>query len=949
MIRTPIATYRLQLHGGFGFEAVAAISGYLDALGVSDVYLSPCLAAEAGSRHGYNLIAHDRINPELGGEEGLYALSRVLRARGMGAILDTVPNHMGIATSENLWWNDVLENGPSALHAEHFDIDWRPPKRALRDKVLLPILGAQYGEVLERAELQLAREGGAFWLRYFTRRLPLAPRSSAVLLERAIARVSLPEEGAELQELRSIHNAIGYLPTAHDRVPERRLERAREKEIVKRRLSSLCAASEPVARAIDEVLAETNGAAGDPGSFDALDAILSEQCFRLSSWRVAAEQINYRRFFDINDLAAIRMEDPAVFEATHALVLRLAAEGVITGIRLDHTDGLYDPAAYFAALQARLASVVPGASTSGPVERAFYVVAEKILGAGEQLPGDWRVHGTTGYDFIGDANGLWVDPRGELPLTAFYRRFTGDAAPFDEQAYLCKRLIMRSALASEVNVLAAWLERIASGTRRWRDFTLGSLTTAIVETIAAFPVYRTYVRGDAPTDQGDRERIGAATGAAAGRTPEVSETVFQYLREILLLEAPGTDEAQRAEHARFAQKFQQVTGPVMAKAIEDTAFYRSVRLTSLNEVGSHPGHFGTSIEQFHAGNTARAARWPGTMTALSTHDTKRGEDVRARISVLSEVPTDFRHALGRWTRLARRHLGVARGRPAPSTRDEYLFYQTLLGAMPLELSPEMPADPAPQARSALGERLVAYMHKAAKEAKLHTAWVNPDGAYEDALAAFVRGMIADDEFFADARCFAASLDVPGATNGLAQTLLRLTSPGVPDMYQGTELWSQTLVDPDNRGDVDFASRRRLLAGLQGRLDDRGALARELLGRFRDGQIKLFVTHLALALRRQLPDVFARGAYTPLEAGEHAVAFARELGGQCIVTCVPRLSRRLAGPNVFPLGDTWGDLRVPLPRPGRYRDVLTDLEFDARGDAPLGQVLSRLPVALLQAI
>ena len=929
----PGATYRLQLHGGFDFGAASVILPYLQRLGVTDVYTSPYLVAEPGSTHGYNVASHADVNPELGGVAAYRHLTDRLRLRGMGHLLDMVPNHMGIGDGTNAWWRDVLENGPASLFADHFDIEWRTGTPGLDDKVLLPILGDQYGNVLERGELALTREGGSFWVQYWERRLPVAPETLLPVLERAAALTGLDEADAAIMELASVMTALRHLPAQTATAEEARVERAREKEVAKRRIEALCVDAPAACEAIDEAIAEFNGRPGDPASFDGLDAMLREQPYRLSYWRVATEEINYRRFFDINELAAIRMERPEVFEEVHRLVLQFMREGRITGLRLDHTDGLYDPLGYFQALQRARAAQL-GAD---PGDRPLYLLAEKILEPGEQLPRRWPVHGTTGYDFMGLVGGLFVDPRAEREVTATYQRFTGMKLDYDEVLYRSKKLIMRTSLSSEVNVLAQQLERLSEGNRRARDFTLASLKIVIVEAIAAFPVYRTYIREDGSREELDDSHIEAAIRRAKRRNPEINASIFDFLRDTLMLRFPDNAAPEQAEaQARFALKFQQVTSPVMAKGAEDTAFYTYNRLACLNEVGSDPGHFGTTIAAFHLGNAERARHWPGSLLATATHDHKRGEDTRARIAVLSECQPAWRDALASWVRLARGKKAERDGERVPARNDEYLFYQVALGAWPLE------GEPGP-----LAERLRTYMAKATKEAKTHTSWINPDPAYDDAMARFVDGMLADPRFRRQMDALSQAVGPHGATNGLAQVLLKLTAPGVPDTYQGCELWDQSLVDPDNRLPVDFAHRAALLAAIQARLDQRGALAAELLGRWHDGAVKLFVTHLALRTRAAHAEVFREGSYLPLEASEHAVAYARERGGQRAVVVAPRLTWTLTGgAPAFALGEAWGERTVALPAPGRWANVFTGEALAGEETLRLADVFRTFPLALL---
>lgn len=985
--RIPRATYRLQLHPGFTFRDARDLVDYLAALGVSDLYLSSYLAARPGSTHGYDIVDHGALNPELGTEADYQALVDALRAHGMGQILDVVPNHMGIAQGANRWWNDVLENGPSSPYASLFDIDWDPVKRELAGKVLLPILGDQYGRVLENQELRLTFEDGAFAIWYHDTRLPVEPQSALQVLTAPLAALTatLGEADPDLQEYLSILTALGNLPDRTETAPDRVRLRAREKEVIRRRLGQLVARCEPVRTALEETVRAFNGKPGDPRSFDSLDRLLDAQVYRLAYWRVAAEEINYRRFFDVNELAAIRMEDPAVFREAHRLVLDLVADGRVTGLRIDHPDGLYDPPGYFLALQreaflrrlrrtpggadpdaetetlARAFEARCGADPGQPGCRPLYVVAEKILARGERLSPRWAIYGTTGYEFLNLVSGLFVDRRHEAAMTRTYRAFTGQRTPYPDLVYQAKQLVMDASMASELAVLGHALSRLAERNRYARDFTLSSLTHALKEVIACFPVYRTYIDGrDPEVALQDRACVEVAVAFAKRRNPTINVSVFDFVRDVLLLRYPEqADDAYRRDQLAFVGKFQQVTAPVTAKGVEDTAFYRYHRLVSLNEVGGEPDRFGVSVDEFHAGCQARQARWPWGLSATSTHDTKRSEDVRARIHVLSEIPAEWRAAVQRWHRWNRRHLGLVDGQPAPDRNDEYLLYQTLVGTWP-------PEPPGPADHAAYLRRIQAYMLKAAREAKVHTSWVNPHPAYEEALQTFVARILAPgaaNRFLSDLIAFLAPVARLGMLNSLAQTLLKLTAPGVPDFYQGTELWDWSLVDPDNRRPVDFALRRARLARLRARMaqDAPAGLAADLLARWHDGDVKLYVTHQGLCCRRDHPALFRDGEYVPLPVSgaraAHVVAYARREEARAVLTVIPRLVARLTELGVrWPLGPgVWDDTRIGLPSglaPGPYRDRFTGLLRAPRTDGGeptllLAEVLDTFPVALLE--
>jgi (1->4)-alpha-D-glucan 1-alpha-D-glucosylmutase len=1004
--RVPRATYRLQFNSSFTFAQARDLVSYLHELGVSDMYASPLFTARAGSTHGYDVVDYGALNPALGGSSGFGELARELRRHSLGLLLDIVPNHMGIGP-DNPWWLDVLENGQSSQYATFFDIDWQPVKPELHGKVLLPMLGDQYGVVLERGELQLSFNEGAFCLNYYRNCLPLAPRSYLHILSPAAELLAerLPEGHADGDELLSIMTAIRNLPQRGEREPAALAERNREKEVVKRRLATLSHASQEVHTALAATLRTLNGTPGKPRSFDRLHDLIDDQCYRLAFWRVAAEEINYRRFFDINELAAVRVEQPEVFEAMHALVMRLAAEGHVTGLRVDHPDGLWDPPAYFRQLQEAFkragAEEAERSHNRVPPQPAnLYVVVEKILSEREPLPTDWDVAGTTGYDFLNAANGLFVDRRAERPIDAIYRRFIAPEDPagvasFEDLVHDSKQLIMQNALASELRSLAHQLERVNEKNRRYRDFTLPGLTGALSDIVAAMAIYRTYITGADSVTERDRRYIAAAVREARRRHPRTARTLFAFLEDTLLLR--NLREFRAEDHAdvvRFVMRFQQITGPIMAKSVEDTAFYSYNRLSSLNEVGGAPEHFGTSPAEFHRQNAERARTWPHAMLSATTHDTKRSEDTRARINVLAELPGEWEEALARWSTLNERHKQEVDGALAPDRNDEYLLYQTLLGTWPFAdlqyephredkgQTPNAKGEAAeeslnngqaannggfslqPSAFSLYKERIAAYLQKATKEAKRHTSWINPNEEYDAAVRAFVEAILADtpdNQFVREVVPFARRVAFFGRYNSLAQTLLRLTSPGVPDVYQGTELWDLSLVDPDNRRPVDFALVAAMLQDVRrrARSEDRAALAADLLANSADGRVKLFLTAEALDLRRRHEKLFANSEYHQLEAqgakAAHIVAFARTLEQQAIIVVVPRLVVGLAdGEELAPIGELWGDTRLRLPEElpsGRYRDVLTGTEFVLAAGATLArsELLATLPIALLETI
>jgi (1->4)-alpha-D-glucan 1-alpha-D-glucosylmutase len=989
--RIPVATYRLQFNSDFRFTDARQIVSYLHELGISDLYASPYFRARTGSRHGYDIVDPNALNPEVGNEEEYDGLVAELYRFGMGQVLDIVPNHMCIESSDNLWWMDLLENGPSSMHADFFDVDWEPVKRELKDKVLCPILGDQYGAVLENGELALAFEEGAFFLRYYDHQLPVMPKSYSAILTHRLEELeqALSAENFCYQELLSIDTALKNLPPHTESDPERIVERYREKEVVKRRLWSLCNECPEIERFIARNTAIYNGERGVPASFDLLDDLLRRQVYRLSHWRVATEEINYRRFFDINALAAIRMENSQVFAETHRLIFRLVREGKVTGLRVDHLDGLYDPADYLGQLQrgcylqrglaalegsagrklsedeereqeARLLRDYAERLAREPGFRPFYVVGEKILMKGEKLPEEWPVFNTTGYEFANQVNGIFVETGNARAFDAIYARFIRSRMNFPVIVYEKKKLVMQAAMSGEINTLGDRLNALSELDRHTRDFTLNSLIKALVEVIAFFPVYRTYTSGREVAER-DRRYVEYTVARAKRKNPATDPSVFDFVKGVLLLGVEaGAGEKEKGAWLDFVMRFQQLTGPVTAKGVEDTAFYVYNRLVSLNEVGGNPERFGLPLEAFHGQNIERSRSYPLALLATATHDTKRSEDLRARINVLSEVPERWRAALAKWRRLNKKKKTLVDGQPAPDPNEEYLLYQTLVGAWPVE--------PVAGEFAAFRQRIRDYMLKAVREAKVNSSWTRPNAAYEEALVRFVDLLLQEEphnSFLADLQEFQYLTSHCGMLNALSQTLLKITSPGIPDFYQGSELWDLSLVDPDNRRPVDFGLRRRRLEGLRQGEEKAGplALARELAADMRDGRIKLYLIRQALRLRSGERELFEGGSYLPLEVrgerADHVCAFERSLGERSVIVVAPRFFTRLVRePGELPLGqEVWQGTRIVLPpeaEGGRYRNVFTgeilaSERQEGGGRLYLAEALADFPVALLERL
>jgi (1->4)-alpha-D-glucan 1-alpha-D-glucosylmutase len=883
----PVATYRLQLHGGFTFDQAAAIAPYLYELGISHVYSSPYLQAAPGSTHGYDVVDHQRVNRELGGVEGHERFSKTLRDNGLGQVLDIVPNHMAVGRENRFWW-DVLENGSSSRYASFFDIEWNPQEERLREKVLMPILGDQYGRVLDSGGIKVVRSGANFLVEAVGQQLPVAPTSLPAILAKAAVY-------AQSDTLSFLAASFGRLPSPS--LEDRRtvLMRHRDKVVIRTLLERLCRDEQRVCDAMDRAVEEVNA------DQDALDDLLNCQNYRLSYWKTADQQLGYRRFFDVNTLIGLRMERAHVFEETHALVLDWLRRGVLDGVRVDHPDGLRDSLGYFQ----RLREAAPEA----------WIVGEKILAEGEFLREEWPIDGTTGYDFLNVALGLLVREQGMAELRTVYGEFTGQPTAFPPIAHDRKLAVAQEALGSDVNRLANIFVDICENHRDERDFMRADIRRAIRELAACFAIYRTYVvpqegaRAREMTEE-DRDTIRKAVQCAKDKRVDLDPTLFDFFEQVLTLQVNGKQETE------FVLRFQQFTSPVMAKGVEDTAFYCFNRLTAMCEVGGNPQGDGFSIGYFHAYQQKMQATHPQTMTTLSTHDTKRADDVRARLAVLSEIPHEFADGIARWCLMNEKYKTDG----LPDRNSEYFLYQTLVGAWPIDAA-----------------RTKQYLKKATREAKQQTSWVANNKVFEEALDGFIEGILADRKFVAELKSMVERVLLPGRVNSLAQTLLKHTSPGVPDLYQGAELWDLSLVDPDNRRPVDYDHRRRLLQDL----GDRSA--EQILARMEDGLPKLHVIHQALLLRREHPEWFgADAAYTPILAEGsrfcHAVAYLR---GNQVLTLVPRLP--------MTLGDKWDDTTLSVPS-GTWRNRLTGERVEATGEGlPIAELLREFPVALFSRI
>ncbi|HET7439777.1 MAG TPA: malto-oligosyltrehalose synthase [Terriglobales bacterium] len=966
--RIPVAVYRLQFHQNMRFEDARGLVPYLKDLGISDLYASPILQARRGSAHGYDVTDPSRLNPELGSEEEFENLSRQLQAHGMGLLLDIVPNHMA-ASSENPWWMDMLEEGPGSAYAAYFDVDWHPPSRFLDNRILLPLLANPYAEALETRQLTLTFEEGGFFIRYFDIKLPVAPKAYRQILEHRLDRLkqTLTPESPVFQEFEGILIAVDRLPERAALLVEKASERRLALTAIKERLRNLHNNSPEIRRFIEQNVWVFNGKKGSPASFRFLDRLLSDQAYVISFWRNSNEGINYRRFFTITDLVGVRVEDPLTFDATHSVILRLAERGLITGLRIDHIDGLRDPAGYLRRLQERLvpangqsaAQTQPGGNGKVTINRRitahstppapFYVVVEKILAACESLPREWPVYGTTGYDFLNYLNGIFVDTGNVEAIEDTYTRFGGLQVAFDDLVYEKKKQVLENLLAVEMNTLGRRLSLLAEQDRYARELPRGDLARALLETIACLPVYRTYLRSF-EVNKTEARFIETAINAAQQRNPGLNPACFDFLCQVLLLQpGPQVFPEQREARLAFVMRWQQFTGPLMAKGFEDSLLYVYNRLVSLNEVGGFPNLPGISVSDFHQFGRQRQKKSPHALNATTTHDTKRSEDVRARINVLSEIPEEWDRHLFRWRRWNESWKRNVNGTLVPTPNEEIMLYQTMLGAWPLQHG-ELPN---------FKRRLQDYMIKATREAMVYTKWTRPNERHEKAILDFIASILKNEqasEFLDDFLAFEKKIAFYGALNGLAQVLIKIAFPGVPDFYQGSELWDLRLVDPDNRGPVNFGARGELLGKLCGEGPMPAGSSEELFDSWHDGRIKMVVICKALGFRRAHPELFSQGDYIPLQcAGNkqgNVFAFCRRSKTAWALVIVPRLSTRLVSPGQPRIGkEVWGTTRLSLPpnAPKEWLNIFTGEKLVRETEEAclhLRDVFRNFPVALL---
>lgn len=910
----PNASYRFQFNHLFTFQHATALVPYLQSLGITHLHSSPIFKARPGSMHGYDTIDYTQLNPELGSEEDFNTLVDSLHAHGMGLILDIVPNHMGIGNG-NTWWMDVLENGSASIYANYFDINWSANKSSM-DKILLAILSEPYGHILEKGEIKLAftPEAGRFSVHYYEHFWPINPTTYSRILNHRRDQAELPEA------YDAIASGLDALSTEEDRG-----ERHQKKQALLAQLVDLCQSNETVAQFIADNVSEFNSLENNPYHIERLHQLLEQQVYRLVYWRVSSDEVSYRRFFDVSELIGLNIEYLHVFEDKHRLVFQLIADGKVSGLRIDHIDGLFDPTSYLNRLQ-------EGIKEIRQTDEPFYIIVEKILSGDERLPDVWPVAGTTGYQFGSVLNNLFVDSSNDAEMSRVYDAFTDLPITFQEQVYLCKKQVIKSSLSSELQLFTTQLKHIAEKNWHTRDYTVKKLRQALTEVVACFGVYRTYLTENSPNnaDAESRKQIESAVAAAKEHRPDIEGEIFDFIQNTLLMQYDeGIWHAHEVIH--FAMKFQQFSSPVMAKGLEDTCFYRFAKLISMNDVGGDLARFGISVDDFHAYNLYTAEHHPNDMLTTSTHDSKRSEDVRARINVLSEMPQLWAEKVNFWAKL-NHDLKVEQGeRWLPDANDEYFLYQVLLGVWP-------PEDWTTMDVASLQNRVMQYMAKALREAKMHTSWLLTDADYEAAMERFIAGLLADqgrNRFLQDFIPFQQQVAFWGMLNSLSQVLLKCTAPGMPDFYQGNEIDHFCLVDPDNRRPINYDQRQSLLSDLSWQQQD-------------FGQLKLFVITRALALRQQAGLDYQLAQYVPLKVtgkyADHLVAFIRKSESKSWLVLAPRLVHGLCeGKTSLPVGEHWADTAVQLDQ--SYRNLFTDEVVDSGNVA---QLLRQFPLGLFQS-
>lgn len=929
-MRIPTATYRIQFNSQFTFHNANDIVAYLADLGISDLYASPIFKARAGSTHGYDVVNPNQLNPELGTDDDFNTLVQSLQGHQMGWLQDIVPNHMAYDTA-NEYLMDVLEFGADSDYVDYFDIAWNAPFGDRTETILAPLLGNFYGECLENGEIQLKYDESGLSVNYYALSIPLRLESYATFLTQNLGKLAhtLGRKHPDFIKLLGILYMVKSIPN-----DVKGKQREDQTDFIKGLLWELYTNNEDINSFVKDNITLFNGESGNTESFNLLDKLLSEQFFRLSYWKVGAEEMNYRRFFTVNELISVRVEELKVFNSTHALIYKMVQEGKFTGLRVDHIDGLFDPTEYLKRLRDKMGDT--------------YITVEKILQPKEDLPSNWPIQGTSGYDYLNLVNGVFCQSVNEEPLDRLYQDFTGIRPTFEQMMLEKKQFILDHNLSGDLDNLAAMLRKIASKHRYSNDFTVNGLKRAIAEVLIRFPVYRTYTDPHGLME-GDREYIQSVIQAAKDHNP-LLQNEFNFLEKLLLLEyEPNLTQAEKDQWLYFVMRLQQYTGPLMAKGVEDTALYVFNRLTSLNEVGGSPERFGCSLEEFHQFNEARQQQWPSAMSATSTHDTKRGEDTRARINVLSEIPDEWREQVYTWSEINRHHKQRQQRLTMPHPNDEYLFYQTLVGAYPFET----------ESLDNFRDRMKDYAIKAIREAKMFTRWLHSNEAYENACLSFIDAILdrsSDNPFLKAFLPFQQRIASYGIFNSLSQVLLKMASPGIPDIYQGTELWDFSLVDPDNRLPVNFGMRQQYLDSLQqGIQNDIVSLMNELLANKTNSRIKLFITTQLLKARSKHQDVFQQGKYMPLRStgafSNHLITFARSTPDATLIAVAPRFLTRLIQPGQNPLGhEVWQDTAIQLPSSpcSSWTNLITQQSIDGTTELAVGDILKHFPIALLQS-
>lgn len=929
-MRIPVATYRVQFTADFRFDSAYKIVPYLAKLGISDLYASPIFKARAGSSHGYDVVDPTQLNPELGTEESFEALVQQLQHQQMGWLQDIVPNHMAY-DSRNQWLMDILENGPSSNYVDYFDIAWNSPFDGNQEPILVPLLGNFYGECLENGEIQLCYDESGLSVHYNDLRIQLNIESYATLVTHnlgSLAKTLGRNHPTFVRLLGILYSLKGISSEVTGK------QRQDQTEFVRSLLWELYSDQAEVKAFIDANIQTFNGEVGHPESFDLLDNLLTNQHFRLAYWKVGAEEMNYRRFFTVNELISVKVEEIKIFHATHALIFKLVEAGKFTGLRVDHIDGLYNPSEYLERLTEKVGDT--------------YITVEKILQPGEDLP-DWPIQGTSGYDYLNYVNGVFCQSESQTQFDQIYTRFTGQTMPIEELIAQKKQIILDKNLAGDVDNLAMLLKKISGRYRYGNDFTVNSLRRALSEVLIRFPIYRTYTTADGVL-AADRPYIERVIQAAQDHAP-LLKNELNFIEKLLLLEYDtGLSQSEKDQWLYWVMRVQQYTGPLMAKGVEDTALYVYYRLLSLNEVGGDPAQFGLDLTEFHRFNQHRQARWPLAMSATSTHDTKRGEDVRARINVLSEIPTDWQQQVGHWHELNQAHKTKHRQITCPDTNDEYALYQTIVGALPFEAASNE------SELERFRDRVKGFMLKAIREAKVHTDWLHNNKIYEDSCLKFIDAILTPSEqnsFLPTLYPFQQRIAHYGVLNSLSQTLLKIITPGIPDFYQGSELWDLSLVDPDNRRPIDFSLRQTYLEEITTRiLGDIPTLTTDLLSSPADGRIKLFLTLQLLAARTAYRSLFQDGTYHPLEVTgpykNHVIAFARQQADSTLIAIAPRFCTSLVQPGDYPLGEqVWQNTAIQLPLEHKsWKNLITAQPLNASSQISVGEALQHFPVALL---